>query len=160
MPVGWRRNQSARLHDWVYCELADLDAAEYDEERSGPWIRGLLIRRNIAEGDMAFFSHLVSCWPRSKGIAGRSKIALRRSRANSGSITVKRAHGWPESARLARHARLRHAGRDSVSCKRHAAPENESPKDGVKDRNVSSPLIRWSVQESGLWHAAVERSYN
>src|SRR5450759_3554420 len=31
-------------------------AAEYDEERSGLWTRGLLIRRNIADGDLAFFS--------------------------------------------------------------------------------------------------------
>ena len=43
-------------HDWAYCELADLDAAEYDEHRSGLWTRGLLIRRNIADGDLAFFS--------------------------------------------------------------------------------------------------------
>jgi SRSO17 transposase len=44
------------LHDWAYCELADLDAAEYDQDRSGTWTRGLLIRRNIADGDLALFS--------------------------------------------------------------------------------------------------------
>src|SRR5665648_1172901 len=44
------------IRDRAYCELADLDAAEYDEERSGLWTRGLLIRRNIADGDFAFFS--------------------------------------------------------------------------------------------------------
>src|ERR1035438_8408545 len=48
--------KGARLDDWAYCQLADLDAAEYDEERSGLWTRGLLIRRNIADGDFAFFS--------------------------------------------------------------------------------------------------------
>jgi SRSO17 transposase len=48
--------KGARLHDWVYCELADLDAAEYDDERTGLWTRGLLIRRNIADSDLAFFS--------------------------------------------------------------------------------------------------------
>jgi SRSO17 transposase len=48
--------KGARLHDWAYCELADLDAAEYDEDRSGAWTRGLLIRRNIADGDLAFFT--------------------------------------------------------------------------------------------------------
>jgi FOG: Transposase len=63
LPKGaWRRlsagegTKGPRLHDWAYCELADLDAAEYDEERSGLWTRGLLIRRNIADGDFAFFS--------------------------------------------------------------------------------------------------------
>jgi SRSO17 transposase len=61
-PDAWQRlsagegTKGARLHDWVYRELADLDAAEYDEERSGLWTRGLLIRRNIADGDLAFFT--------------------------------------------------------------------------------------------------------
>ena len=59
---AWRRlsagagTKGARLHDWAYCELADLDASDYDNERTRLWTRGLLIRRNIADGDMAFFS--------------------------------------------------------------------------------------------------------
>jgi SRSO17 transposase len=59
---SWQRlsagdgTKGARLYDWAYCELADLDAAEYDDERTGLWTRGLLIRRNIADGDLAFFS--------------------------------------------------------------------------------------------------------
>lgn len=48
--------KGARLHDWVYLELADLDIADYDASRSGLWTRGLLIRRNITDGDLAFFS--------------------------------------------------------------------------------------------------------
>ena len=48
--------KGARLNDWAYLELADLDAADYDASRSGLWTRGLLIRRNIADGDLAFFS--------------------------------------------------------------------------------------------------------
>jgi len=61
-PLAWRRlsagdgTKGARLHDWAYLELADLDAAEYDEERSGLWTRGLLIRRTISDGDLAFFT--------------------------------------------------------------------------------------------------------
>jgi SRSO17 transposase len=61
-PSAWQRlsagdgTKGARLHDWVYCELADLDAAEYDDAHTGLWTRGLLIRRNIADGDLAFFS--------------------------------------------------------------------------------------------------------
>ena len=61
-PLHWQRlsagdgTKGARLHDWVYHELADLDAAEYDDARTGLWTRGLLIRRNIADGDLAFFS--------------------------------------------------------------------------------------------------------
>lgn len=58
---AWRRlsagegTKGARLHDWAYLELADLDAAEYDQP-TGPWTRGLLIRRHIVDGAMAFFS--------------------------------------------------------------------------------------------------------
>jgi SRSO17 transposase len=61
-PTSWQRlsagegTKGARLHDWAYCELADLDAAEYDEDRSGLWTRGLLIRRTISDGDLAFFT--------------------------------------------------------------------------------------------------------
>ena len=45
-----------RLHDWAYIELADLDASEYNDDLVGEWTRGLLIRRNITDGDLAFFS--------------------------------------------------------------------------------------------------------
>jgi len=61
-PGAWQRlsagegTKGARLYDWAYCPLADLDAAEYDAQRSSLWTRGLLIRRTIADGDLAFFS--------------------------------------------------------------------------------------------------------
>ncbi len=61
-PGAWQRlsagegTKGGRLHDWVYCELADLDADEYDDTQSGLWTRGLLIRRNISDGDLAFFT--------------------------------------------------------------------------------------------------------
>jgi SRSO17 transposase len=60
--AAWQRlsagegTKGARLHDWAYCELADLEAAEYNDEHAGLWTRGLLVRRNIADGDSAFFS--------------------------------------------------------------------------------------------------------
>ena len=59
---AWRRlsagegTKGARLHDWAYLELADLDAGDYNSALTGHWTRGLLIRRNIADGDLAFFS--------------------------------------------------------------------------------------------------------
>lgn len=61
-PGAWRRlsagegTKGARLHDWAYLELADLDADDYDRALSGIWTRGLLIRRTIDDGDLAFFS--------------------------------------------------------------------------------------------------------
>jgi SRSO17 transposase len=59
---AWRRLSSGegtkgpRLHDWAYLELADLDVAQYNSTLTGQWTRGLLIRRNIADGALAFFS--------------------------------------------------------------------------------------------------------
>jgi len=59
---AWRRLSSGegtkgpRLHDWAYLELADLDVAQYNSTLTGQWTRGLLIRRNIADGAVAFFS--------------------------------------------------------------------------------------------------------
>jgi SRSO17 transposase len=59
---AWRRLSSGegtkgpRLHEWAYFELADLDAADYNSALTGEWTRGLLIRRNIADGALAFFS--------------------------------------------------------------------------------------------------------
>lgn len=45
-----------RLHDWCYVELADLAAAECGESEHQVWTRGLLIRRHIGDGALAFFS--------------------------------------------------------------------------------------------------------
>ena len=45
-----------RLYDWAYCPLADLDAAEYDAPVTGIWTRGLLIRRGLADGELAYFT--------------------------------------------------------------------------------------------------------
>jgi SRSO17 transposase len=59
---AWHRLSSGegtkgpRWHDWAYLELADLDAGEYNDDLAGEWTRGLLIRRNIADGSLAFFS--------------------------------------------------------------------------------------------------------
>jgi SRSO17 transposase len=59
---AWHRLSSGegtkgpRWHDWAYLELADLDVGEYNDDLAGEWTRGLLIRSNIADGSLAFFS--------------------------------------------------------------------------------------------------------
>jgi SRSO17 transposase len=61
-PSEWRRlsagdgTKGPRLYDWAYVELADLDASAYGASLSGLWTRGLLIRRTLADGALAFFS--------------------------------------------------------------------------------------------------------
>jgi SRSO17 transposase len=59
---AWRRlsagegTKGARLYDWAYLELADLEADEFNPALSGTWARGLLIRRNNADDALAYFS--------------------------------------------------------------------------------------------------------
>jgi SRSO17 transposase len=45
-----------RLHDRACIELADLDAGDFNAALTGIWTRGLLIRRNISDGDLTFFT--------------------------------------------------------------------------------------------------------
>lgn len=59
-PSAWARLSAgegikgARLYDWAYCELADLAGA--DDDQTGVWTRGLLIRRSLADGARAYFT--------------------------------------------------------------------------------------------------------
>jgi SRSO17 transposase len=62
-PAVWRRpsagegTEGPRLHDRAYLELADLDGeAEGYPGSRGLWTRGLLIRRSLADGGLAFFT--------------------------------------------------------------------------------------------------------
>jgi len=61
-PSDWKRlsagegTKGPRLHDWCYLELADLDADEYNEANHGLWTRGLLLRQNIEDGELAYFT--------------------------------------------------------------------------------------------------------
>lgn len=61
-PADWQRlsagagTKGPRLQDWCYLELADLEADTRTGANHGQWTRGLLIRRHIADGELAFFS--------------------------------------------------------------------------------------------------------
>ncbi len=59
---AWQRlsagagTKGERVHEWAYCELADLGPGDYGTTWTGLWTRGLLIRRSLADGELAFFS--------------------------------------------------------------------------------------------------------
>ena len=61
-PEAWKRlsagsgTKGERVYEWAYCELADLEAGEYDTSLSGLWTRGLLIRRSLTHDERAYFS--------------------------------------------------------------------------------------------------------
>ena len=60
--ADWQRlsagsgTKGSRLQDWCYVELADLEGETERDANLGQWTRGLLIRRHIADGELAFFS--------------------------------------------------------------------------------------------------------
>lgn len=97
--------KGARLHDWAYCELADLDAAEYDDQPTSLWTRGLLIRRNIADDGMAFFS----TWcPRGTGIETLVKVEGHRGAIEDSFETAKNELGLDHNESRSWHGWHRH----------------------------------------------------
>jgi SRSO17 transposase len=108
---AWKRlsagegTKGPRLHDWAYCELADMDASEYDETRSGLWTRGLLIRRNIADGDLAFFT----TWaPAATGIEALVKVEGHRWAIEDSFETAKNELGLDHNETRSWHGWHRH----------------------------------------------------
>ena len=59
---AWQRlsagdgTKGPRLSDWAYLRLADLCADEFNPDLSGTWTRGLLVRRSLADGALAYFT--------------------------------------------------------------------------------------------------------
>jgi SRSO17 transposase len=108
---GWVRlsagdgTKGPRLHDWAYLELADLEAAEYDDSRSGLWTRGLLIRRSIADGELAYFT----TWcPAGTGIAVLVKVEGHRWAIEDGFETAKTELGLDHNETRSWHGWHRH----------------------------------------------------
>ena len=110
-PSAWVRlsagegSKGMRLYDWAYLELADLAADEYDPDRSGLWTRGLLIRRGLTDGALAFFS----TWcPAGTGIATLVAVEGRRWAIEDGFETAKTELGLDHNETRSWHGWHRH----------------------------------------------------
>jgi SRSO17 transposase len=110
-PSTWRRlsagegTKGPRLYDWAYLALADLDAAEYDDARTGLWTRGLLIRRSIIDGELAFFA----TWcPAGTDIATLVKVEGHRWAIEDGFETAKTELGLDHNETRSWHGWHRH----------------------------------------------------
>jgi SRSO17 transposase len=110
-PSAWRQLSAGtgakgeRLFDWAYLELADLEAAEYNETLAGLWTRGLLIRRNIADGDLAFFA----TWcPAGTGMETLAAVEGRRWAIEDGFETAKNELGLDHNETRSWHGWHRH----------------------------------------------------
>ena len=110
-PAAWRRLSAGagakgeRLFDWAYLELADLAAAEYNKTLSGLWTRGLLIRRNITDGELAF----VATWcPAGTPIAVLVRVEGQRWAIEDGFETAKNELGLDHNETRSWHGWHRH----------------------------------------------------
>src|SRR5215204_3038023 len=104
--------KGSRLHDWTYLELADLEAAEYDDGRTGLWTRGLLVRRSIADGELAFFS----TWcPAGTGIATLVEVEGRRWAIEDAFETAKNELGLDHNETRSWHGWHRHVSLVSLA---------------------------------------------
>src|ERR1043165_9385591 len=110
-PSAWCRlsagtgSKGERLFDWACLELADLEAAEYNESLSGLWTRGLLIRRNLADGELAFFA----TWcPAGTAMEALVAVEGRRWAIEDGFETAKNELGPEHNEIRSRHGGHRH----------------------------------------------------
>jgi SRSO17 transposase len=110
-PAAWRRlpagegTKGPRLYDWAYLELADLEAAEYEDGRAGSWTRGLLVRRSIADGECAYFT----TWcPAGTAIEALVKVEGHRWAIEGAFETAKAEFGLDHSETRSWHGWHRH----------------------------------------------------
>jgi SRSO17 transposase len=144
--AAWQRlsagegSKGERLYDWAYCELADLDASEYDEARTGLWTRGLLIRRSLMDGELAFFS----TWcPAGTPIATLVAVEGRRWAIEDAFETAKTELGLDHNETRSWHGWHRHVSLvmlafAMMAAVRHRANTMAPPKTTRRARRVAS----------------------
>lgn len=145
--AAWRRLSAG---NWVYIELADLEAGEYnsaltvmDTQPADP--------RNIADGDLAYFS----TWtPAGTPIETLVRVEGHRWAIEDNFETAKNElgldhnetrswhwHGWH------RHVSLVVLAFAMKAAIRHGANATTPPKKDAPDNAQKPPLIRWPIQE-------------
>jgi SRSO17 transposase len=107
----WRRlsagsgTKGPRLHDWCYLELAELEAEEFNAENHGLWTRGLLIRCNIADSDLAY---LTTWCPAGTSIATLVRVEGHRWAIEDSFETAKNEFGLDHNETRSWHGWHRH----------------------------------------------------
>jgi SRSO17 transposase len=156
-PSDWARlsagegTKGARLYDWAYLELADLDALDCYNSPSGQsermpltnahlWTRGLLIRRNIADGDMAFFS----TWcPAGTPIETLVKVEGHRWAIEDSFETAKNELGLDHNETRSWHGWHRHVSLVMLAFAMMAIIRHRANIATPQKMNPGKPLRRW-----------------
>lgn len=128
------------MHDWAHCELADWEGCEYNEAQTGQWTRGLLIRRNISDGDRAYFS----TWcPAGTGIDTLVKIEGHRWAIEDSFETTKNELGLDHNETRSWHGWHRHVSLVMLAFAKMAAIRHRSnlatPPKRLRRRRTAGP---------------------
>jgi SRSO17 transposase len=133
---AWQRlsagagTKGERLYDWAHCELADLGPGDYGATWSGLWTRGLLIRRTLSDGELAFFT----TWcPAGTGIATLVAVEGRRWAIEDAFETAKTELGLAHNETRSWHGWHRHVSLvmlafATMAAVRHRANQAAPPK--------------------------------
>jgi hypothetical protein len=112
--------KATRLHDWACRDRADRDAAEYGDKCTGLWTRGPLIRRNIGDGVLAFFS--TGC-PAGTGMAALVTVEGHRQAIEDSFETAKNELGLDHNETRSWHGWHRHVSLAMLAFATMAAPK-------------------------------------
>jgi SRSO17 transposase len=141
-PADWKRlsagagTKGPRLHDWCYLKLADLEADEFNDQNRGLWTRGLLIRRHIADGEMAFFS----TWcPAGTSINTLIAVEGHRWSIEDSFETAKNELGLTHNETRSWHGWHRHVSLVMLAFAMMAAIQHQANKPTPKKKRNSSP---------------------
>ena len=127
------------MHDWCYLELADLEGEDSNHHSQVLWTRGLLIRRNIANGDLAYFT----TWcPAGTSIKTLVSVEGHRWAIEDSFETAKNEFGLEHNESRSWHGWHRH-----VSLVMLAFAMIDAQKNQVERNAKTSDLIPWSIQE-------------
>jgi SRSO17 transposase len=151
-PSDWRRlsagagTKGPRLHDWCYLELADLDGDE--DESQGLWTRGLLIRRHIGNGDLAYFT----TWcPAQTSIQRLVSVEGHRWAIEDSFETAKNEFGLDHNETRSWHGWHRHVSFVMLAFAMMAAIQHQANKPVLKKNKSNAtpgrPTSSWSIQE-------------
>src|SRR3954462_2884834 len=126
---------------WTYSPARpDLDAAEYNEALSAVWTRGLLFRRNLTDGELAFFSTLC---PAGTGVDTLVMVEGRRWAIEDAFETAKTELGLAHNETRSWHGWHRHVSLVMLAFAMMAAVRrraNQSPPPKTKTRARQATL--------------------
>jgi SRSO17 transposase len=150
-PSDWRRlsagagTKGPRLHDWCYLELADLDGDEFEGGSQALWTRGLLIRRHIGNGDLAYFT----TWcPAGTSIKTLVSVEGHRWAIEDSFETTKNEFGLDHNETRSWHGWHRHVSLVMLAFAMMAAIQHQANK-SVPKKTKSTARLRPATSSAG-----------